>query len=110
MKRLRKLGLRKVMVTNMHPLGCTPLFARGLNYTDCLIKANLGSRNHNQALRAMINKLDPANQSFLTLNLNEPFQDIVYQGLALFVYAFSFLILCDVFISVIYLSSFVHEL
>ncbi|OAY83901.1 GDSL esterase/lipase, partial [Ananas comosus] len=79
MKRLRKLGLRKVMVTNMHPLGCTPLFARGLNYTDCLIKANLGSRNHNQALRAMINKLDPANQNFLTLNLNEPFQDIVYQ-------------------------------
>ncbi|XP_072980137.1 GDSL esterase/lipase At5g03610-like [Typha angustifolia] len=79
LKRLHDLGVPKVMVTNMHPLGCTPYFARELNYTDCNAIANLGSWNHNSALVSMMKVLDPSNKTFLSLNINDPFQSIVHQ-------------------------------
>ncbi|KAL6838506.1 hypothetical protein ACP4OV_031751 [Aristida adscensionis] len=80
-EQLRRLrdggGMRKVVVTSLHPMGCTPVFTRALNYTGCDAVANAGAAQHNAALRAVLADLDPANQTFLLLDLNGPFAAFV---------------------------------
>ncbi|TKW31935.1 hypothetical protein SEVIR_2G138500v4 [Setaria viridis] len=74
LRRLRdEAGMRRVVVTNLHPLGCTPLFTRALNYTGCDPIANAGAAQHNAALQSVLAALDPANRTFLLLDLNAPF-------------------------------------
>ncbi|CAD6225699.1 unnamed protein product [Miscanthus lutarioriparius] len=63
----------RVVVTNVHPLGCTPLFTRALNYSGCDPLANTGAAQHNAALQSVLAALDPANRTFLLLDLNAPF-------------------------------------
>lgn len=76
--RLRdEAGMRKVVVTNLHPMGCTPLFTRALNYTACDPLANAGAAQHNAALQSVLAALDPANRTFLLLDLNTPFAALV---------------------------------
>ncbi|KAJ1288992.1 hypothetical protein BS78_02G131600 [Paspalum vaginatum] len=78
LRRLRDdLGMRKVVVTNLHPIGCTPLFTRALNYSGCDPLANVGAAQHNAALQAVLAALDPANQTFLLLDVNAPFAAFV---------------------------------
>ncbi|WVZ63155.1 hypothetical protein U9M48_012813 [Paspalum notatum var. saurae] len=78
LRRLRDdLGMRKVVVTNLHPIGCTPLFTRALNYSGCDPLANVGAAQHNAALRAVLAALDPANRTFLLLDVNAPFAAVV---------------------------------
>ncbi|TVU10600.1 hypothetical protein EJB05_44143 [Eragrostis curvula] len=74
LRRLRdEVGMRKVVVTNLHPMGCTPLFTRPLNYTGCDALANAGAAQHNAALQSVLAALDPTNATFLLLDLNAPF-------------------------------------
>ena len=78
LRRLRdEVGMRKVVVTNLHPLGCTPLFTRALNYSGCDPLANTGAAQHNAALQSVLAALDPANRTFLLLDLNTPFAAFV---------------------------------
>ncbi|RLN33453.1 hypothetical protein C2845_PM03G27430 [Panicum miliaceum] len=78
MRRLRDdAGMRRVVVTSLHPLGCTPLFTRPLNYSGCDPLANAGAAQHNAALRSVLAGLDPANRTFLLLDLNAPFAALV---------------------------------
>ncbi|PUZ69606.1 hypothetical protein GQ55_2G123900 [Panicum hallii var. hallii] len=81
MEQLRRLrdeaGMRRVVVTSLHPLGCTPLFTRALNYSGCDPLANAGAAQHNAALRSVLAGLDPANRTFLLLDLNAPFAALV---------------------------------
>nr|CAB3456555.1 unnamed protein product [Digitaria exilis] len=78
LRRLRDdVGMRKVVVTNLHPMGCTPLFTRALNYSGCDPLANAGTDQHNAALRRVLAGLDPANQTFLLLDLNTPFSSLI---------------------------------
>ncbi|CAD6233115.1 unnamed protein product [Miscanthus lutarioriparius] len=78
LRRLRdEVGMRKVVVTNLHPMGCTPLFTRALNYSACDPLANAGAAQHNAALQSMLAALDPANRTFLLLDLNTPFAAFV---------------------------------
>lgn len=78
LRRLRdEAGMRKVVVTNLHPMGCTPLFTRALNYTACDPLANAGAAQHNAALQSVLAALDPANRTFLLLDLNTPFAALV---------------------------------
>ncbi|XP_066308269.1 GDSL esterase/lipase At5g03610-like [Miscanthus floridulus] len=78
LRRLRdEVGMRKVVVTNLHPMGCTPLFTRALNYTACDPLANAGAAQHNAALQSVLAALDPANRTFLLLDLNTPFAAFV---------------------------------
>ncbi|OEL38187.1 GDSL esterase/lipase [Dichanthelium oligosanthes] len=73
LRRLRdEAGMRKVVVTNLHPMGCTPLFTRALNYSGCDSLANAGAAQHNAALQSVLAALDPANSTFLLLDLNAP--------------------------------------
>jgi hypothetical protein len=74
LRRLRDdVGMRRVVVTNLHPLGCTPHFTRALNYSGCDPLANAGAAQHNAALQSVLAALDPANRTFLLLDLNAPF-------------------------------------
>ncbi|XP_062194715.1 GDSL esterase/lipase At5g03610-like [Phragmites australis] len=78
LRRLRdEVGMRKVVVTNLHPMGCTPLFTRALNYSGCDPLANMGAVQHNAALQSVLAALDPANRTFLLLDLNAPFAALV---------------------------------
>ncbi|CAL5080171.1 unnamed protein product [Urochloa decumbens] len=85
LRRLRdEAGMRRVVVTNLHPMGCTPLFTRPLNYTGCDPLANAGAAQHNAALESVIaglNDDDPAkannNRTFLLLDLNAAFAALV---------------------------------
>nr|CAB3452854.1 unnamed protein product [Digitaria exilis] len=78
LRRLRDdVGMRKVVVTNLHPMGCTPLFTWALNYSGCDPLANAGTDQHNAALRRVLAGLDPANRTFLLLDLNTPFSSLV---------------------------------
>jgi len=80
LRRLRdEVGMRKVVVTNLHPMGCTPLFTRALNYTACDPLANAGAAQHNAALQSVLAALDPANRTFLLLDLSTPFTAFVVE-------------------------------
>ncbi|KAJ3681563.1 hypothetical protein LUZ60_016052 [Juncus effusus] len=79
-KRILSLGITKLIVTNLHPLGCTPYLSRALNFTDCDALANIGVLIHNTALKNMLNQLDnTTNSRILLLDLNDPFYNIVSQ-------------------------------
>ncbi|KAF7051857.1 hypothetical protein CFC21_060050 [Triticum aestivum] len=74
LRRLRdEAGMRRVVVTNLHPMGCTPVFTRPLNYTGCDPLANAGAAQHNAALRSVLAALDPNNRTFLLLDVHTPF-------------------------------------
>ncbi|KAI4998835.1 hypothetical protein ZWY2020_054177 [Hordeum vulgare] len=74
LRRLRgEAGMRRVVVTNLHPMGCTPVFTRPLNYTGCDPLANAGAAQHNAALRSVLATLDPNNRTFLLLDVHTPF-------------------------------------
>lgn len=79
-ERVLNLGMAKLIVTSLHPLGCTPYFTRSINFTDCDALANMGSLVHNTALKQMLNQLDPTQSRILLVDLNDPFYDIVSQG------------------------------
>lgn len=79
-ERILNLGIGKVIVTGLHPLGCSPYFTRRLNFTNCDVLANMGALVHNTALKQVLNRLDPTQSSILLLDLNDPFYDAVMQG------------------------------
>jgi phospholipase/lecithinase/hemolysin len=50
-EQLQKLGVTKVVVNNLHPVGCTPSQTRTTNYTACDVFGNLGASVHNSNLK-----------------------------------------------------------
>ena len=74
-KQLRKMGVTKVLVNNMHPLGCMPWQTRPVNYTKCTGKGNMGAAFHNNELKK---KLNAAKRDHVyVVDLNKAFSDIV---------------------------------
>uniref|UniRef100_A0A453LYS1 GDSL esterase/lipase n=1 Tax=Aegilops tauschii subsp. strangulata TaxID=200361 RepID=A0A453LYS1_AEGTS len=53
-EQLLKLGVKKVLVNNLHPIGCTPSQTRTNNYTACDIFGNLGASIHNDNLKQVM--------------------------------------------------------
>uniref|UniRef100_A0A453T2E5 GDSL esterase/lipase n=1 Tax=Aegilops tauschii subsp. strangulata TaxID=200361 RepID=A0A453T2E5_AEGTS len=51
---LLKLGVTKVLVNNLHPIGCTPSHTRTNNYTTCDMFGNLGASIHNDNLKQVM--------------------------------------------------------
>ncbi|XP_044956645.1 GDSL esterase/lipase At5g03600-like [Hordeum vulgare subsp. vulgare] len=51
---LLKLGVTKVLVNNLHPIGCMPSHTRTNNYTACDIFGNLGASIHNNNLKQVM--------------------------------------------------------
>uniref|UniRef100_A0ACD5YQZ6 Uncharacterized protein n=1 Tax=Avena sativa TaxID=4498 RepID=A0ACD5YQZ6_AVESA len=50
-EQLQKLGVRKVLVNNLHPVGCTPSQTRTNSYAACDVFGNLGAFLHNDNLK-----------------------------------------------------------
>ncbi|KAI4971223.1 hypothetical protein ZWY2020_002137 [Hordeum vulgare] len=53
-EQLQKIGVKKVLVNNLHPIGCTPSQTRNNNYTTCDIFGNLGASIHNSNLKQVM--------------------------------------------------------
>ncbi|CAL5046225.1 unnamed protein product [Urochloa decumbens] len=71
--RLRGLGVAKVLVNNLHPLGCTPWQARPSNYTKCNARGNMAAEFHNDGLGKKLN----ASDNVYLVDLNRAFTNIV---------------------------------
>ncbi|KAJ0969788.1 hypothetical protein J5N97_022665 [Dioscorea zingiberensis] len=84
LRRIHDLGVRKVVVTNMHPLGCTPFITRVSNYSTCNTAYNSAVQQHNQKLEAAVKELGKHTRrrsaTFMSLDLYNPFQSIIQHG------------------------------
>jgi phospholipase/lecithinase/hemolysin len=72
-ERLQRLGVRKVLVNNLHPIGCTPLQSSSSNYTTCDLLGNYGASLHNSNLEKQIVRKNNAH----IIDLYTAFTDIV---------------------------------
>jgi hypothetical protein len=72
-ERLQRLGMRKVLVNNLHPIGCTPLQSSSSNYTTCGLLGNYGASLHNSNLEKLMGRKNNAH----ILDLYTAFTDIV---------------------------------
>ncbi|GJM99790.1 hypothetical protein PR202_ga16924 [Eleusine coracana subsp. coracana] len=75
-KRLQDIGVSKVLVNSMPPLGCTPWESVYNNYTRCGSNGNMMSDVHNTALRQTLSEED----GVLLLDLNYAFKGFVEDG------------------------------
>ncbi|KAL6650331.1 hypothetical protein ACP70R_009256 [Stipagrostis hirtigluma subsp. patula] len=71
-RKLQKLGVSKVMVNSMPPLGCSPYRTRSNNYTHC--SNDVVSNTHNMLLKK---KLSDDAEKILLLDLNTVFSNLV---------------------------------
>ncbi|XP_062190027.1 GDSL esterase/lipase At5g03610-like [Phragmites australis] len=70
-KRIQELGVSKVLVNMLHPMGCTPWYSRSNNYTKCLSEPV--AEIHNKYLKHKLRSVE----SVLLLDLNTIFKDII---------------------------------
>ncbi|KAM0912197.1 hypothetical protein ACQ4PT_012905 [Festuca glaucescens] len=71
--RLRALGVPKVLVNNLHPVGCTPAQTRASNHSGCDGAGNGGAVTHNQNLARLMDGKD----GVLIVDLHSAFKSIV---------------------------------
>ncbi|KAJ0764049.1 putative GDSL lipase/esterase, SGNH hydrolase superfamily [Helianthus annuus] len=80
-KRIRKLGVRKIGITAMQPLGCLPQFAVSASYQNCSKTENSLAEFHNQMLVESIKKLNNESDDqsvFVVLDLYNAFSSSLY--------------------------------
>ncbi|KAL6657745.1 hypothetical protein ACP70R_005525 [Stipagrostis hirtigluma subsp. patula] len=75
--RLRKLGVKKVMVNTLPPLGCKPGWTRQNNYTACVSPENVVPLYHNMYLRQKLSNLSESGDVLL-LDLHKIFTEIIH--------------------------------
>ncbi|KAM7265125.1 hypothetical protein ACFE04_002808 [Oxalis oulophora] len=74
LKRLKDLGLRKVAVTAIEPVGCLPVSTAILGYARCNDASNLFAQNHNRMLSQTVQSLNSnGNGSFFIVDLYNAF-------------------------------------
>jgi len=74
-ERLRKLGVTRVLINNLHPLACTPWQTRPSNYTECMGHGNLAALFHNGDLEKKLNA--SSSDSVYLIDLHRAFTNIV---------------------------------
>ncbi|OEL23666.1 hypothetical protein BAE44_0015315 [Dichanthelium oligosanthes] len=73
-RRLQDLGVERILVNNMHPLGRTPLRTRASNYKCCDDSANVVASTHNQLLAE---KMGNYRGNVMLLDLNTAFSMMI---------------------------------
>ncbi|XP_020535743.1 GDSL esterase/lipase At5g03610 isoform X2 [Jatropha curcas] len=58
LKRINGLGVQKIAVTGLQPVGCLPAFAASSSYQNCSESWNRASKLHNQMLKQEVQKLN----------------------------------------------------
>jgi hypothetical protein len=81
---LQKLGVTKVLVNNLHPVGCTPSQTRTNNYTACDVFGNLGASVHNNNLKQVM----AAKKNVHIVDLYTAFTNIVDNVPGTYIYAY----------------------
>ena len=75
-KRIRELGVRKIGITAMEPLGCLPQFTVSTSYQKCSDTENSIAEYHNQVLLESVRKLNNESDDkslFVVLDLYKAF-------------------------------------
>jgi hypothetical protein len=80
---LQKLGVTKVLVNNLHPVGCTPSQTRTNNYTACDVFGNLGASVHNNNLKQVME----AKKNVHVVDLYTAFSNIVHNVPGTYIHA-----------------------
>lgn len=81
LKRLNWIGVPKVMITNLHPIQCTPYYTRPTNYSSCAFNVSASVAGHNRRVDALMRELDGAsNTTFLALDVNTAMSNVLLQG------------------------------
>ncbi|OIW11338.1 hypothetical protein TanjilG_20487 [Lupinus angustifolius] len=78
--RLKKLGVKKVVVDGLQPFGCLPIATAASSFQKCNDTANAISNLHNTLLTQSVAKLNQQNKdhpSFIILNLYDTFLSVL---------------------------------
>ncbi|XVF24637.1 hypothetical protein REPUB_Repub13aG0144300 [Reevesia pubescens] len=75
LKRIQGLGVKRIAVTGIEPMGCLPQQAASSSYRNCSEVWNSGSKFHNQVLAQTLKKLNDNSKSpvFISLDLYSAF-------------------------------------
>ncbi|XP_028786000.1 GDSL esterase/lipase At5g03610-like [Neltuma alba] len=76
LKRIEVMGVRKIAITLMMPMGCAPQQSVNTSYTKCAELPNVVARNHNQKLLHCLANLKQSSV-FITLDLYNTFNSII---------------------------------
>uniref|UniRef100_A0A7N0UTI0 Uncharacterized protein n=2 Tax=Kalanchoe fedtschenkoi TaxID=63787 RepID=A0A7N0UTI0_KALFE len=80
LRRIHGLGVPKIVVTAIEPLGCLPSFTASSSYTNCSETGNLLAMLHNQLLNQTVAKLNEeqtgTSATFVILDLYEAFMSV----------------------------------
>lgn len=79
LKRIHDLGVQKIAVATIEPLGCLPGITSFLSYQNCNEFANMASMYHNQILLQKLEELNKETQisAFVDLDLYNAFMSAV---------------------------------
>ncbi|RDY09361.1 GDSL esterase/lipase, partial [Mucuna pruriens] len=79
LRRIHKLGINKILVGLLEPIGCMPLLTVASSYEKCLEPFNLISQNHSQMLLQIVQELNKELRKpvFVTLDLYNSFLSII---------------------------------
>jgi phospholipase/lecithinase/hemolysin len=75
-ERLQNLGVKKILVNNLHLLGCTPSFCRKHNYKACDEWANEATSKHNYFLEQKLGN----KKGVLIVDMSSAFDHIIGHG------------------------------
>ncbi|XP_059627210.1 GDSL esterase/lipase At5g03610-like [Cornus florida] len=70
LKRIRGLGVRKVAVTTMEPLGFLPTFTVSSLYQNCIATENAATMFHNQILQQAVQRLNNESRGHVSVMLD----------------------------------------
>jgi hypothetical protein len=75
LKRIQSLGISKIAIELMEPMGCLPIVTQLSSYEKCNDTLNMVSMNHNQLLLQAVDKLkmEIGKSIFVTLDLYTAF-------------------------------------
>ncbi|GLT93333.1 hypothetical protein SLE2022_111310 [Rubroshorea leprosula] len=78
LERIHSLGVRKIAVTAIEPMGCLPVATASSSYKNCSKAGNLTSKFHNEILAKTVQKLNEQRKrtdksAFVMLNLYDAF-------------------------------------
>ncbi|OMO66819.1 Lipase, GDSL [Corchorus capsularis] len=73
LKRIRGLGVKRIAVTAIEPMGCLPQETAISSYRNCNEVWNSFSKSHNQVLEQTLQKLNDHERIFITLDLYNAF-------------------------------------
>lgn len=79
LKRIRKLGVRKIVVTGLGPLGCLPEFTAPFSFNQCNETINSFVQFHNFLLKQAVDNLNKQTKhsNFFILDVYDAFLSII---------------------------------